>query len=224
MGRSQRGNNNAYCQDNEISWVDWKLSPEDLEMLEFVRKVVTIRGSHPTFRRGSFFQGRPIKGAAIKDLTWLTPEGCEMTDEEWNQSSARCLGMFLAGDAIGEDDLRGRPVADDDFLLLLNSHHERIDFVIPRLPSRASWAVMLDTSRDDGGSGDQRMFDAGDLFPLERRSLALLIGRRPESGGVRHVVEATSDDRAASIGAATAARPAQSQNGDAYERPPSTRS
>jgi len=217
MGRTQRGNNNAYCQDSRISWVDWKLSPEDREMLEFARRVVAVRRSHPTFRRGSFFQGRPIKSAAIKDLTWLTPEGCEMTDDEWNQSFARCLGMFLAGNAIGEDDERGRPVVDDDFLLLLNSHHERIEFVIPPLPAPSSWAVMLDTSRDGGGSSDLRIFGAGDFFPLEGRSLALLIGKRPETDRARHAAAAAPQAHAANP-------PGASQNGDAYERPPSTRS
>jgi isoamylase len=213
MGRTQRGNNNAYCQDNETSWVDWKLSPADREMLEFVREVLALRGSHPSFRRRSFFEGRPIKSAAIKDLTWLTPEGREMTDEEWNQSFARCLGMYLAGNAIGEDDEHGRPIVDDDFLLLLNSHHERIDFAIPSMPERSSWAVTLDTSRD-GGSGNPRLFEAGDLFPLEGRSFALLIGGRARTGGGRYAIAAVAD----------AAAPDEPRRGDPYERSSSTRS
>jgi glycogen operon protein len=111
----------------------------------------------------------------VKDITWLSPNGNEMTDQEWNESSARCLGMFLAGDAIGEKDDRGRPLHDDDFILLLNAHHERIDFLIPGLPAPATWNVMLDTARADGGSADQRTFSAASHFPLQGRSLALLV-------------------------------------------------
>jgi isoamylase len=180
VGRSQHGNNNGYCQDSEISWVDWRLSREDLDFLAFARRLVELRKSHPSFRRRSFFQGRPIQGAAIKDLTWLTPDGHEMTDEEWHRSSARCLGMFLAGNAIGEDDAQGHPVRDDDFILLLNSHHERIPFVIPQLPVPGIWHVALDTSRADDGIDDQRQYSAGEHFPVEGRSLALLTRSRSE--------------------------------------------
>jgi glycogen operon protein len=175
FARTQAGNNNAYCQDNELSWVSWQLEQEHRELVSYVKRLIEIRRSHPSFHRRSFFQGRPIRGAAVKDVTWLTPNGNEMTDQEWNESFARCLGMFLAGDAIGEEDDRGQPLHDDDFILLLNAHHERIDFVIPGLPVPSIWNVMLDTTRADGGSSDRRTFPAGSRFPLGGRSLALLV-------------------------------------------------
>ena len=123
-GRTQQGNNNAYCQDNEISWVDWNLDFEDLRLLSFVQRVIALRKAHPAFRRRSFFQGRSIKGSAIKDILWLSPNGNELTDEEWQHSFARCLGLFLSGEGLDERDRQGRPVVDDSFLLLLNAHSD----------------------------------------------------------------------------------------------------
>jgi glycogen operon protein len=175
FGRTQSGNNNAYCQDNELSWVDWRLEQENPHLVDYVQLLIGIRRAHPSFHRRSFFQARPIRGATVKDITWLAPSGDEMTDDEWSKSFARCLGMFLAGDALGEDDDRGLPLHDDDFILLLNAHHEQIDFVIPFLPAPGGWSVVVDTSRSDGGSTDQRTFSTGARFPLLGRSLALLI-------------------------------------------------
>jgi isoamylase len=175
FGRTQSGNNNAYCQDNELSWVDWRLRQENPHLVDYVQLLIGIRRAHPSFHRRSFFQGRPIRGATVKDITWLAPSGDEMTDDEWSKSFARCLGMFLAGDALGEDDDRGLPLHDADFILFLNAHHEQIDFVIPFLPAPRGWNVVIDTSRSDGGSADQRTFSAGARFPLLGRSLALLI-------------------------------------------------
>jgi glycogen operon protein len=196
FGRTQRGNNNSYCQDNELSWVNWEFNPADRELLAFVCRLIEIRRGHSTFRRSSFFQGRPIKGVGIKDITWLTPDGGEMTDEEWDQSSARGLGMSLAGGAIGEDDQRGQPLSDDDFILLLNSHHERIDFALPVLPSASVWSVLIDTSADDGGAADERSFRSGERFPLEGRSLVLLI----KSGRMERDVEKVQSSAAANDG------------------------
>jgi glycogen operon protein len=127
--RTQNGNNNAYCQDNEISWVNWSLSRDDLELLSFVVKLIEFRKAHPSFRRRNFFRGRLIKGTGVKDIVWLTPDGREMTDEEWSKSYARCLGLYLEGGATGEDDEKGEPVKDDDFVLLINSSYEPIPFV-----------------------------------------------------------------------------------------------
>ena len=180
FGRTQTGNNNGYCQDNEMSWVDWRLAEENPDIIAFVQRLLKIRRAHPSFRRRSFFQGRPIRGAAVKDITWLSPNGNEMTDEEWSKAFARCLGMFLAGDALGEDDDRGLPLRDDDFIVLLNAHHDQIDIIIPASPAAGIWNVVVDTSRSDGGYADQRTFSAGGRFPLQGRSLALLIrSKRP---------------------------------------------
>ena len=169
-GRTQRGDNNAYCQDNEISWMSWNSETEDRELLSFVSELIKFRKSHACFRRRSFFKGPRVKGTGVKDIVWLTPEGREMTDEEWRQSDARCLGLYLQGDATNEDDDRGRPVIDDDFVLLLNSHHEAIPFLLPRLGDPDAWQVVLDTARANGDA----LHQGAEQFPLQARSLTLL--------------------------------------------------
>jgi len=174
MGRTQQGNNNAYCQDNEISWVDWKAGNNDSAFLEFVRRLVTLRKTHQTLHRDQFFIGHPRSGAALKDITWLSPDGHEMTDEEWRQSFAKCVGALLAGSATGIIDQRGAEVFDDDFLLLINGHFELIQFTVPDVGSDRAWKVLVDTFQTDGGIEDRREFYPGEAFPLESRSLALL--------------------------------------------------
>ena len=171
LGRTQRGNNNAYCQDNEISWLDWDHA--DTELLAFVRQLIALRHSHPVFRRRNFFQGRAIKGTGIKDIVWLNPNGREMSDQEWNQSFARCLGMVLAGDSMDEQDERGQPLSDDTFLILLNAHHEDIPFLLPANSPGCRWEAMLDTCCPSLPAEGLR-FAARKPYPLRGRSLALL--------------------------------------------------
>jgi isoamylase len=180
LGRTQNGNNNAYCQDNEISWVNWSLTRDDLELLSFIATLIEFRKAHPSFRRRNFFRGRLIKGAGVKDIVWLTPDGREMTDEEWNKSSARCLGLYLEGDATGEDDERGEPVKDDDFVLLINSYYESIPFVLPALPPASSWHIAIDTSRPCIRSDSSGHSRGTEKFLLQSRSLVLLV-LTPES-------------------------------------------
>ena len=172
MGRSQKGNNNAYAQDNEISWVDWALKPEDRDFLAFVCQVIALRKEHPAFRRRSFFQQHRQREGE-KNILWFNPEGLEMSDDEWNQGFARCLGMYLAGDAIGEVSERGVPVTDNDFLLLINAHHEAIPFQIPGFHGRLRWQVALDTSNPGLREAGKR-YACGSVFSLEGRSLVLL--------------------------------------------------
>ena len=169
-GRTQRGNNNAYCQDNEISWMSWDADGEDRELLSFVSELIKFRKSHSCFRRRSFFKGPRGKGTGVKDIIWLTPDGREMTDQEWHQSEARCLGLCLQGSATDEDDERGQPVVDDDFILLLNSHHQPIPFLLPRIDDRDAWRVVFDTARETGES----FYRSAEQFPLQGRSLVLL--------------------------------------------------
>ncbi|MDD5267203.1 MAG: glycogen debranching protein GlgX [Methylococcales bacterium] len=171
MGRTQMGNNNAYCQDNEISWLNWDLQPEDQELLAFVRQLTALRKLHPVFRRRHFFQGRPIKGAGIKDIIWLNPNGQEMSQEEWNQSFARCLGVYLAGEGLDERDEQNQPILDDDFLLLLNAHDGEIPFLLPDCKTNTRWRIVLDTAEPDVPSHD---YSAGDNYALKGRTLALL--------------------------------------------------
>lgn len=172
-GRTQNGNNNVYCQDNETSWMGWELSPPDRAFLEFTRRVIRLRKDHPAFRRRRFFQGRKLRGADIKDITWLAPEGREMTDEEWNNSFARSLGLQIAGLLEGRLDAEGRPEYDDDFLLLLNAHHEEVPFILPAVPDDARWEAVIDTAYSSGlrSAGFHK---PGDEYPLKARSMAVL--------------------------------------------------
>ena len=143
IGRTQRGNNNAYCQDNEVSWFDWQHA--DDELLEFTRQVIALRREHPIFRRRRWFQGRPIRGTP--DIAWFRPDGREMDDADWESGFAKSVAVFLNGDAIPDRDERGREVTDDRFLLVLNAHDEPIDWRLP--PHRAArWTVALDTAGD----------------------------------------------------------------------------
>jgi glycogen operon protein len=178
MGRTQQGNNNAYCQDNEISWVNWDLSAADREFLAFVQRLIGLRRVHPVFRRRNFFQGRAIRGTDIKDIHWIKPDGNEMSDEEWDHDFARSLGVYLGGAAMEERDRRGQAVHDDNFLVLFNSHHEAIDFHLPALCEGCEWQSLLDTHLD-GGLQPDGFFKNGDSYPLAARSLALLIQRVP---------------------------------------------
>ena len=176
LGHTQQGNNNAYCQDNEISWLNWDLQPQDRELLAFVQRMVMLRKKHPVFRRRNFFQGRPIKGEGIKDIVWLSPDGREMADEEWKQSSARCLGMALTGKGPLEYGDRGEPITDDNFLLLINAHSEEIPFTLPQLGPGQSWRAIVDTTWSDHAR--RSIHEAGTSYPLTGRSLALLIEHR----------------------------------------------
>ena len=174
MGRTQRGNNNAYCQDNELSWVNWDLAwlPDNQELFEFTRRLIELRSNHPALCRRHFFQGQRIRGAGVRDIIWLHPAGVEISDEEWDHHFARCFGLYLVGEALEEQDERGQWAKDDDFLLLLNSHHEAITFT---LPWKGNCELVLDTALPEGGNGQQ----PGDQsYLLQGRSLALLAQRR----------------------------------------------
>ncbi len=182
IGRTQRGNNNAYCQDNELTWIDWRPDSEKVQLFNFVRRLIELRKRHPAFRRRHFFQGRDIKGAGVKDVTWLKPDGGEMSDEEWNQSFARCLGLVLAGEGIDECDERGRQVIDNNFILLFNSHHEGLDFQLPKEPENGVWEVVFDTAHGDNNGYHPQLYHAGERYPLQSRSVVVLkqLGSGPD--------------------------------------------
>jgi glycogen operon protein len=174
MGYSKSGNNNAYCQDNEISWMYWDLNTQEQELLAFCCRLIRLRKDHPVFRRRHFFQGRRIKGASVKDISWLTPSGKEMTNKEWSHHHARCLGLLLHGDAIEEQDEHGSAIHDDTYLLLLNAHSEAIPFRLPEQEGIARWVAEVDTCFPDGKRTDHRTFNTGEHYPLQARSAALL--------------------------------------------------
>ncbi len=178
--RTQRGNNNSYCQDNEISWIDWKLDRPKKNLLDFTRELIRLFHIHPVLRRRRFFQGRKIRGSEVKDLAWFRPDGKEMTEEDWNNPEIKCVGLRLAGDAIEEADERGNQILDDTLVMLLNAHHEPIPFVLPAHRRQIRWELLLDT-RQPTGEDPGRLIRGGALFELEGRSLALFQLRRSES-------------------------------------------
>jgi len=173
-GRTQRGNNNAYCQDNELSWFDWKLDRSDHALLAFTQQLIALRQAHPVFRRRRFFHGRHIRGAEVKDLSWFRPDGKEMTDEDWHKGYVRCLGLRLAGDAMEQTDSKGRPLLDDTFLLLLNAHHEPLPFTLPAHRRGVRWQPVLDTVATIHDKKRVTLLKGGECYDLETRSLVLL--------------------------------------------------
>ena len=148
LGRTQRGNNNGYCQDNELTWIDWDLSKEDAAHLAFTRRVVQMRKDHATLRRRRFFRGAASHGGEsdLGDIAWFTPDAGHMTDEAWNTSFARFVMVFLNGDRILEPGPRGERIVDDSLLILLNADTSALGFVLPPADYGATWSVVLDTN------------------------------------------------------------------------------
>jgi glycogen operon protein len=190
FGRTQQGNNNAYCQDNEVSWVHWvehRADPggtpgpngsyaPDVAELEFVRSLSRLRRDHPVFRRRRFFQGPQQGRGGLRDIAWLTPAGEHMTDDDWHTGYAKSLAVFLNGDAITEPDPRGQRVRDDSFLLLINAHSEDISFTLPAAEFGERWEFSLDTA-DPDTVGHRKPVRAGDQVEVPSRSLIVLLRR-----------------------------------------------
>jgi isoamylase len=195
--RTQGGNNNAYCQDNEISWLDWNLDAAARDLLTFTRAISKLRRRHPVFRRRQFFFGRPIQGSEVKDLTWLRYDGGEMAQDDWTNPITRCFGLRLAGDAIAEQDAAGRRVVDDTFLVMLNAHHEPMGFTLPSHPVSVGWETVLDT-REPTGKPKRRVLRGGEVYEMEARSFAVLRLRRDGGKGeARADAEGDTEDRTA---------------------------
>jgi isoamylase len=153
LGRTQGGNNNAYCQDNEVSWVDWSLAGSEAAPLEFACDLAALRRDHPVFRRRRFFRGRPDGGDSLADIAWLTPSGQEMAGQDWSTPYARAMMVFLNGDAITEPGPRGEPVRDDSFLILLSANREPVTFTLPGPKFGRRWSVTLDTAAGSAAEG-----------------------------------------------------------------------
>ena len=170
LGRTQRGNNNAYCQDNEISWFDWDAM--DRALVEFTRRVIRLRTEHPVFHRRGWFKGRPLRGKGISDIAWLRPDAEGMSDEDWQQGFVKSLMVFLNGDALNEPDPDGRRVRDAAFLLMFNAHHEALDFTLPAASFGKAWDVVVDTTTDLGER--EARVAAGSVVKVEGRSIVVL--------------------------------------------------
>ena len=173
LGRTQQGNNNAYAQDNEISWLDWSL-PGREPLIHFVARLIALRRAHPTFRRNDFFGGR--RGDRPHGVRWLQVDGFELSQAQWDEPHARCVGMLIDGQALPDSDAQGRRQVDDDFLLLFNAHHEDLPFLLPEVGG--PWRVCLDTA---SAAGDVRLaLPGGSRYPLRARSMAVLARPRTE--------------------------------------------
>jgi glycogen operon protein len=177
FARTQRGNNNAYCQDSELAWVKWPEDDAELSGLPaFTRALVWLRKEHPVFRRRRFFHGRPVEGThdELSDIAWFTPEGKEMTQRDWDSAQASALSVFLNGNAISEPGPRGEHIADDSFLMMFNASPETLEFVVPVNHGR-QWEVVVDTGRAEGvPSGTGAKVKAGDRLTLVDRSMTVL--------------------------------------------------
>jgi glycogen operon protein len=145
LGRTQGGNNNVYCQDNEISWVDWDAAREHDVLTEFTARLVALRAEHPIFRRQRFFQGRPIHGSSIDDIAWMRPDGRHMDDGDWNRAQTRSVMIYLNGEGIPDRNQLGERIVDDSFLLLVNAHHQQTTFTLPDESYGKVWQTVVDT-------------------------------------------------------------------------------
>jgi glycogen operon protein len=185
LSRTQQGNNNAYCQDNEISWYHWDLTPEKRDFLEFVRYVIQLKRQNPVLRRRKFFQGRPLRGLGVKDVSWYGSNGKELPDEAWNAPSMRGLGVRLAGEMADEYDEQGNPVVGQTLFFALNAHHEAVTFQLPSSPRRERWVRILDTAAELWG---RRHHMRSRAFPLQGRSVVVFQLQtpsppKPQGGG-----------------------------------------
>jgi isoamylase len=171
FGRSQQGNNNAYCQDNEISWCDWDHADGSLE--EFTRQMIEFRRDHPVFRRRGWFQTRPIHGEAAAEIAWFKPDACEMTEEDWSSWFAKSFMLFLNGDAPAIDE-KGRAVGDDSFCLVFNAHVDAVTFTVPAKPWGTRWAAVIDTTSDEPFPSQPVEHAGGESFDCPGLSLIVL--------------------------------------------------
>jgi isoamylase len=170
IGRTQRGNNNAYCQDNELSWYDWQNIDDGL--LAFTCRLIRFRKEHQNFQRRRWFLGRSVRG--VSDIGWFKPDGQEMTDQDWNSTFARTVGVFLNGRAIPTPDHRGEPIVDDSFYLLFNGHFEAIDFTLPKRPWADKWECVLDTNELVPDFRVRLEWKAGDALKVQSHSVIVL--------------------------------------------------
>jgi len=183
ISRTQHGNNNAYCQDNETTWVDWNLDDRKMALLTFTQKLIRIRCDHPNLHRRKFYQGRPIRGTEEKDIVWIRPDGQEMSDEEWALGWVRCLGLMLNGETLGDVDAAGEPIKDDTFLIMLNCHHEPIQFYVPKPVTSDKWEIIIDTNEPTLQS-KTRYSEPG--AAVELVPLSLVVAREAKPVSVTH--------------------------------------
>jgi glycogen operon protein len=170
LGRTQKGNNNAYCQDNEISWIDW--ANADQELLAFTQQVIQLKKAHPSFCRRRWFQGQPIKGSEVHDIEWFLPEGGVMAENNWNEDFAKSLGVFLNGKGLHSVGLKGEKIIDDSFYVIFNAYHDELTYVLPGAVYAERWEKVLDTANGSQPNGE--VYEAGASLIVSGRSVVLL--------------------------------------------------
>jgi len=178
IGRTQQGNNNAYCQDNETCWFDWALDDRARRLLDFTRKLIKLRRAHPELHRRKFFQGRPLCSADMKDLTWHRPDGGEMAEAEWRQATLRVFAFRLCGEAMDDVNERGEPITDDTLLVLLNAEADAVEFVLPGVHPGVAWDLVVDTGCAGMPEPPPRL-EIGDRASVAGRSLQVLRAWKP---------------------------------------------
>jgi glycogen operon protein len=179
LSHTQNGNNNTYCQDNELTWLKWDLDERSRKFLDFIKTVVRTWKTQPVFQRRKFFKGRALRGSDVKDLSFFNPSGQEMTDEDWNAGYVQCLGLRLAGDLIDDENERGEPIVGDTILILLNAYHQPLDFTLPATLEGMSWELLFDTGRED----ETKFLGNEGVYPLLDRSIVALRTMRPRDVG-----------------------------------------
>ena len=173
MGRSQQGNNNAYCQDSPLSWVDWSLVETNADLLQFTQTLIQLRHDHQVFRRRDWFQGREIHGSGVEDIGWFNPDGSEMDDSQWSDCSLKSISIFLNGRELNRPGLKGERIVDDSFLILFNDYHEPVDFEIP-YPLRAMlWSIVIDTQKSAFVKTGPTYTGTGNISLVERSVIVL---------------------------------------------------
>ena len=175
LGRTQRGNNNGYCQDNELTWVDWEHA--DVALQSFTASVSALRANHPVFRRKRFFNGRPVRrrgSEGLPDISWFRPDGSEMSDEDWDAGFGKSIAVYLNGQGIPDLDPRGRRVVDDSFVMCFNGHHEGLEFILPPAEFGAAWQPVVDTAAGPGEVSDATPVQAADAIRVQPRAMAVL--------------------------------------------------
>jgi len=173
MGRTQYGNNNGYCQDNEISWFNWDLVQGNTDLLDFTRELIYFRRQHPVFRRRKWFQGQAIHGSGVSDIMWFNPDGSEMSQEQWEIGYAKSMGVFLNGNMIPSPGKQGERISDDSFLIFFNAHYETLEFSLPQGMQDKQWVLIIDT-KEPRFIQEERIYTGDRTVPVTARSLVLL--------------------------------------------------
>jgi glycogen operon protein len=171
FGRSQQGNNNGYCQDNELSWLNWKEMDHDL--MQFTRQLIALRKAHPAFCRRRWFQGQPIKGIGLEDIAWFLPDGIEMSDEHWSHDFAKSMAVFFNGKGLHSSGPKGEQIVDDSFYIIFNAHYEPLDFRLPHEKYGHKWKKMLDTKDLQIKAGEEE-YNSDGVIKVDARSVVVL--------------------------------------------------